>query len=896
MNRLKVVLFWTVLCLCAVAASAQIVSINFEQFADRQTSETLNIPGVTFAPSPAGSWEVVDVLNGSLFGNLGFASLSGKALFEPFTDGQLDITFSTSVAGVSFSFADSDTTGVGTVKAEAFSGAGSVGSVTLTGSPAGQQGYGEGFIKLSPGPTFNRVRISSPTGNAIAIDNLAATGASVVIISQPAGMLQASGSGGATDSYVIANNGSIQSSVTLTQAGSFFTQSPTSFTLAPGAQQVVSITGTAQGSGAFDGRSNISGAGVPSGLGVPVKLLSESPPTGTVIPVPSANRVDVSSAQAINPSGFVTFKNNGASTLQGIAVSNVPWIKPQTGLITIAPGASVNVSFTIDRALRPDSSFPLGSVSGSISLVYLTNGAGKFDFDAPLGTPPSGLSLVTIVDTSKPAVSANGVPALTAGEVALYVPGVGHVLGSVGTFVSDVTLGNAVDLFSLGNVLLRYTPTTGSAADANLTTVPGLLPNQALSLADVVKNVYGADAQVGSLQIRSSAISSVAVSANIFVSDKPLGTFGTAIPIFRSDRAAGTGSQLYLPGLLRDGTHHTNLFVQETEGFQTNVHIDFLNAGGAVLGSLDPSVDAFKLLQINNPLPNGAVAAIVRNSGGTGKILSYATPVDELSFDTWAVADWNAQFGSPSNQAVLIPVAGSVAGANNTFFRTDVAAINNGATAVTLKLEYYPANGPVVTKTTSLSIKQSFVSTDIVKNFFLLNTDSVGYIIVTPQGGSAATTSRTYTTVAGSTQTFGTAVPALPLSASLPLGGKKVIAGLEDASLATISRRTGATFRTNVGLIETAGGTATVRITLLFADGRSLASGAVATKDFSLTPRQFLPINGIAKAILGDTNRALYGDIRNLQLKFEVVSGDGAVALYTSSTDNGTGDSILRTE
>lgn len=35
---------------------------------------------------------------------------------------------------------------------------------------------------------------------------------------------------------------------------------------------------------------------------------------------------------------------------------------------------------------------------------------------------------------------------------------------------------------------------------------------------------------------------------------------------------------------------------------------------------------------------------------------------------------------------------------------------------------------------------------------------------------------------------------------------------------------------------------------------------------------------------------------RGLEAYFQVISGDGAVAVYTSSTDNGTGDSILRTD
>ena len=84
-----------------------------------------------------------------------------------------------------------------------------------------------------------------------------------------------------------------------------------------------------------------------------------------------------------------------------------------------------------------------------------------------------------------------------------------------------------------------------------------------------------------------------------------------------------------------------------------------------------------------------------------------------------------------------------------------------------------------------------------------------------------------------------------------------------------------------------------MRVTLLLADGKSLAGGPVASKDYEIQPNQLFRINRITDNILG-ASRADYGDIRNFQLKFEVVSGTGRVAVTVSSTDNGTGDTVLR--
>jgi hypothetical protein len=588
----------------------------------------------------------------------------------------------------------------------------------------------------------------------------------------------------------------------------------------------------------------------------------------------------------------VSFKNNGTSTMSGILVSDVPWIIPQSGVLVIAPNETKSATFTIDRSKRPDAAAPIGSVTGSITLVFPTSGTGKTTLDSPnvnVGTR------VSIVDTSKPPVAPGSIPPLQANELALFVPGVGHIAGSVGTFISDVNLGNAADLTSIAGVNLFYLPTGGSAS-STATTVPTILPSQGVNLADIVKTIYGQDSQVGSLQVRGIGLDRLAVSANIFNSSNPAGTFGTAIPIFRSDRAAAQGQKIYLPGLLKDATHHTNLFIQETSGAPVTVHTEFINAAGKILSTRDDTVQPFNLSQINNPLPDGASVAIMSNSGG-GKFHAYATPVDRASGDTWAVVDWNRQNNFSGGTPIIVPVAGAVHGANSTYFRTDISLFNAGTGSAGGTIRYITSTGNVNERIISLKPLESYNIPDIVTNMFELKTVTVGYLTFTPTSTTSnfIMNSHTYTTVAGSAATFGTAVPSLALSASLVKGQRKVISGLYDAANSTISARVPATFRSNLGLVETKGASVTVKLTLLGADGRSLAFGTLATRTVTLNPRQYLPLNQIGAAILGEA-RSSFGDLTSAGIRFDVVDGAGAVALYTSSIDNGTGDSILRSE
>jgi len=245
----------------------------------------------------------------------------------------------------------------------------------------------------------------------------------------------------------------------------------------------------------------------------------------------------------------------------------------------------------------------------------------------------------------------------------------------------------------------------------------------------------------------------------------------------------------------------------------------------------------------------------------------------------------------------VIPVAGVLNGANNTFFRTDVAITNTGSASASGSLEFFPRGGAPSTRMITLGGRQSTILNDVIGTFFGLPSGSVGYLLFTPTVGAFAITNRTYTTAAGSTGTFGSAAPVLAASGMLKAGSLRAIGSLQDASRATTVAATPATFRTNFGIVETTGNSVTVRVTLQFnyPSGAKLQAVGSAFKDYALSPNQFIQINGAAADILGASRESL-GDLRGLELDFQVISGTGAVAVFASSVDNGTGDSILRTE
>jgi hypothetical protein len=719
--------------------------------------------------------------------------------------------------------------------------------------------------------------------------------ASIVVLVYPSEIRQRPGATGTTE-YFLENVGDLPANVTLSQKENLFTQDPAAFTLAGGATQRITITGKPQQVGAYTDDALIAGDGVPPGLSVRVSMLVTEPPTGTVNALPSANRVDVAAPMANGATGTVQFTNVGNATLQGIVISNVAWIIPPSGLIVIPPGQSQTVTFSVDQSKRPDAASPAGAVIGTLSLVYESGAAAKTA--SPDDTMPS-VSLttpVTVVYTITPPTQSAGFPPFAEGEVALFVAGVGYVQGSNNrTFLSDVSVVNAFGVDSPKDIKMYYTPIDLSQG-TKVTEVKELQPSQGVTFGNVVKSVFEL-ANQGTLQIRTRSLDQLFVNANIFNVSDTNGTFGTALPVFRSDRALRSGESIFLTGLRRDAarTTYTNIYIQETSGATANYEIDFLDLAGNTVGEKRiGSVNPFRLSSIGDGAPVGAVAARITNAAGSaGRLVAFATPIDNISGDFWALADWNHELGAPLDEPVVIPVAGSVQG-NGAFFRTDVAISNRATGSSTGTFTYFDRSGAIRNREISLAPRESLVLNDVVATSFPDLGNALGYLEFRPEGGAFSLTSRTFATVPSLQGTYGTAVPALPRASALRLGQSKIIAGLDVASLQTINAKKPGTFRTNLGLVEIAGQPASVEVTVVYADIKQLVAGIrLTTVSYDLAPHQSI-IDGIVQRI--QASNPNISDLRNVQLKFKVTKGEGAVIVYTSSIDNGTADQVLRTE
>ena len=105
-----------VLAVATGKATAQPYTADFESVPLGTRAESVNVPGMTFVASPAGTFEVGDA------DGFGFTVLNGHFLFQPENPGPLEITFATPVTALALGFGNDAPAGDASLVVEFFSG------------------------------------------------------------------------------------------------------------------------------------------------------------------------------------------------------------------------------------------------------------------------------------------------------------------------------------------------------------------------------------------------------------------------------------------------------------------------------------------------------------------------------------------------------------------------------------------------------------------------------------------------------------------------------------------------------------------------------------------------------------------------------------------------------
>lgn len=558
------------------------------------------------------------------------------------------------------------------------------------------------------------------------------------------------------------------------------------------------------------------------------------------------------------------------------AASDKPFmtVSPASGPL---PPEGANVTVTVDT-----SQLDIGSTQGSVTINRLPAAAkvGAFsDPPAPITVPVS----VSVVAPVSPTPKNPNAPLNT-----LLIPAIAHADGIGTRFVSDVRLTNTSS--QPINYQLTYTPSntdgTQNGKQANITVSAG----DTKALNDIVKDWYGSGTQgepgLGSLEIRplntagkdTVSVSFASVAASRTYSVTSLGTFGQFIPALplANFLAKSDVSKISLQQVSQSsaaGGFRTNLGFVEGSGQPVNFVVTLFDDAGGKIAERAYSLMPYESQQIKLDnffnatgvtLPNVADGRVeVKVTSDTGRVTAYASVLDNTTTDPLLVFPVD-----PSKILSSRFVVPGVAEFDSSFsnFHTDMRIYNGGNAAVDVTLAFTGASVP--NKVRTIGAGQTLAIDNVLPT--LWNITGGGSVVATTANDSQlVVTARTFSRDKVNGGTFGQFIPGVTAADAVGNG---------DRTLQIVQLEESPAFRTNLGLVEVTGNSATVELLAFTPDSKIAAKATVP-----LAGGQYLQQGQIFKS-LGFSN------VYNGRISARVVGGTGRVAAYGSVIDNRTTD------
>ncbi|HYO78510.1 MAG TPA: hypothetical protein VE010_18775, partial [Thermoanaerobaculia bacterium] len=594
---------------------------------------------------------------------------------------------------------------------------------------------------------------------------------------------------------------------------------------------------------------------------------------------PSSKNADIAipfgSTTPVGIQVFIPGPRDGAPTTF-TARTDRPYftVAPSSGNL---PAEGVTVTVTANPA-----SLPPGASRGTL-IVTTSSAAGAGNVVTHGATTiniPVSISLVTpVMPGGKTLPPAN----------ALVIPAVAHANGAAGPFLSDVRLTNSGAAPIDYQITMTPTQTDGTTGSkSTMVTVEG---DQTIALDDIVKNFFGFgalgnDGGFGSLEIRPLNTSSTQTYASSRTYASTIGgTFGqfiAAMPFtrFATRKLSGiplpggpqqpASTTLSLQQVAHSPKFRTNLGIVEGSGEAASGRVRLFSAAGALLKEVPFNLLPGEHRQFNGFIVNNAGIPVLEEGrievtvdSPTGAVTAYASVLDNATTDPLAVIP--VDVSKVSAKRYVIPgIAELPNRANN--FHSDVRIFNGGASDVPVTLTFYPMNNgtPVPSEPRTVRAGEVLVLDNILPTVFNKSETGGSVLITTPTNSSLVITGRTYPAIDGG-GTYGQFIPGVTEAEGTGLGEKPLqVMQLEESSR----------FRSNLGLAELSGKSATVRLILHLPDTKT-----TPVTEVQLGPHQFLQLPPLVGMNPGQQTY-------NARIEVEVIAGEGRVTAYGSVIDN----------
>lgn len=557
----------------------------------------------------------------------------------------------------------------------------------------------------------------------------------------------------------------------------------------------------------------------------------------------------------------------GESTpVQFTASADRPWIvsiNPSSGTL---PVAGLTVTVTVDPAQLPN-----GTFTASIIIVTTPpSSSGRLTTNGNTGkSVPITINLVTPVVPNNPSgPTANS----------LIIPAVGHLAGQNSQWRSDIRIYNASP--QTLQYLLNFTPLGSSEVkQTTITTASG----DTTALDDVIHNWFGVgevgDSSTGVLEIRPMTLDGsttppkgstfTTVASSRTFNETIDGTLGQFIPPVKFTNFIGAGSRMSMQQLAQSSSYRTNFGLVEASGSPVSLLLSMFSSSGAKLFDLPVNLAGGEQKLLNGLLADKGVTVDdgrmeVSVVSGDGKVTGYASVIDNASLDPQLVPGENLT--DTSSRLYVVP---GVADLNNgaTNWRTDMRIYNSGNSPQTANLSFFAQDNSLQPLAATVTVNPGEVKVldSVLQSLF--STHDIGGMVkvATSTDSQLVVTARTYNQT--SNGTLGQFIKAATAAEGITTNTRALnILEVEDSPR----------FRTNLGLAEMSGQSATVEVSVILPDSK-------------LTPTIQIPLaaNEFRQFSVGEFG---LGDIYNARVSVKVVGGGGSVTAYGSVIDQVTTD------
>lgn len=533
--------------------------------------------------------------------------------------------------------------------------------------------------------------------------------------------------------------------------------------------------------------------------------------------------------------------------------TSVPWMTtaPPTG--TVPTGGTI-VSVTVTPV-----GLPVGSSTGVITV-----------------TNPNSGSTITSANVTVSVVTPVALGPIATSPDTLVIPAVAHIDGATASYASDLRIGNTGSTVARFEVAL----TRWGSDDTAETTTFNVDPGSTVLLDDVVRHLFGfgsmeSDGAAGTISIHRldsnhDPLSSLAWS-HLYSGDLE-GRIGQFVQAIALGQFAGTGHTLSLQHVAQNPSARTNLGLLEGSGAAASVLVSIFDPHGAKLGEFPFNLGPGEHTQINSvlaahdiTLDDGRVEVKVLSE--TGTVTAYASVVDSETSDASLVPATDPSLLNASHY-VLPGILHLDSG--NAHWRSDVRIFSSSTGAAALTLTFVPLNGGTpLQRNVTLAPSEVAELDDVVLTLFGVSDLGGALHVDAGMPTPLVVTSRTYND--GPAGAYGQFIEAVTPEQAIGAGDPpQYIIGIEQSSAT----------RTNVGVFETTGSSASVELTVSNPDGRT--AGRVM---LDLGPFEYVQISSLLEQ-LGLTN------VFNGTVQIRVTGGDGRVGSYASMINNLSGDPL----